>query len=210
MPCSCDALVLQICYVRDGISVWPDECIIVYKVLQFLAAHVSVFLTTHRYILNRLSHHPTYCLSSILFALSRGIDTYFPSPLVSWRLKNGSNRHYTLSNHIRAQLLWHQSHRDQDSTIIKNQCKFQPQHQGANYFQIRLHSKFQPSRPEYESLDVWTQFVGTDYMVNCQWTSTSGRVAPRLQPQGPLQLLPSASVLHYATEWFEGLNFQRA
>lgn len=63
--------------------------------------------------------------------------------------------------------------------------------------------------PEPDSPEVWTQSVCTDHMVTCQWTSTSGWAAPHIQPYGPLQLMPTASVLHYATECFEGLRFYR-
>lgn len=63
--------------------------------------------------------------------------------------------------------------------------------------------------PEPDSPEVWSQSVCTDHMVTCQWTSTRGWAAPHLQPYGPLQLMPTASVLHYATECFEGLRFYR-
>ena len=63
--------------------------------------------------------------------------------------------------------------------------------------------------PEPDSPEVWTQSVCTDHMVTCQWTLTGGWDAPHLRPYGPLQLMPTASVLHYATECFEGLKFYR-
>ena len=63
--------------------------------------------------------------------------------------------------------------------------------------------------PEPDSPEVWTQSVCTDHMITCQWTSTGGWATPHLQPYGPLQLMPTASVLHYATECFEGLKFYR-
>ena len=63
--------------------------------------------------------------------------------------------------------------------------------------------------PEPDSPDVWTQSVCTDHMITCQWTSAEGWAAPHLQPYGPLHLMPTASVLHYATECFEGLKFYR-
>ncbi|CAD6582334.1 MAG: hypothetical protein ASARMPREDX12_000910 [Alectoria sarmentosa] len=75
--------------------------------------------------------------------------------------------------------------------------------------------------PEPDSPEVWTQQLCTDHMIlsleTClesiywvdTWTSTSGWAAPHLQPYGPLQLMPTASVLHYATECFEGLKFYR-
>lgn len=63
--------------------------------------------------------------------------------------------------------------------------------------------------PEPNSPEVWAQSVCTDHMITCQWTSTGGWAAPHLQPYGPMQLMPTASVLHYATECFEGLKFYR-
>lgn len=63
--------------------------------------------------------------------------------------------------------------------------------------------------PEPDSPEVWAQSVCTDHMVTCQWTLTGGWAAPHLRPYGPLQLMPTASVLHYATECFEGLKFYR-
>ena len=46
-------------------------------------------------------------------------------------------------------------------------------------------------------------------MVTCQWTATTGWAAPDLKPYGPLSLMPTASVFHYATECFEGLKLYR-
>ena len=46
-------------------------------------------------------------------------------------------------------------------------------------------------------------------MVTVSWTSTNGWAAPELRPYGPLSLMPTASVLHYATECFEGMKFYR-
>lgn len=63
--------------------------------------------------------------------------------------------------------------------------------------------------PEPNSPEVWSQSVCTDHMITCQWTSTRGWATPHLEPFGPLQLMPTASVLHYATECFEGLKFYR-
>ena len=63
--------------------------------------------------------------------------------------------------------------------------------------------------PEPDTQEVWTQSVCTDHMVTCQWTFTGGWESPHLQPYGPLQLMPTASVLHYATECFGGLKVYR-
>lgn len=49
----------------------------------------------------------------------------------------------------------------------------------------------------------------TDHMITCSWNCNSGWQSPHLIPYGPLSLMPTASVLHYATECFEGLKFYR-
>ncbi|OCK85387.1 branched-chain amino acid aminotransferase II [Lepidopterella palustris CBS 459.81] len=61
-----------------------------------------------------------------------------------------------------------------------------------------------PGSPEEAS-----QKVCTDHMIQARWTATSGWNAPSLQPYGPLSLMPTASVLHYATECFEGMKLYR-
>ncbi|EMR66019.1 putative branched-chain amino acid aminotransferase protein [Eutypa lata UCREL1] len=61
--------------------------------------------------------------------------------------------------------------------------------------------------PEVHSIDGST--VATDHMVTVAWTAKSGWAAPELRPFGPLSLMPTASVLHYATECFEGLKAYR-
>lgn len=49
----------------------------------------------------------------------------------------------------------------------------------------------------------------TDHMITARWTLESGWEAPELKPYGPLSIMPTASVLHYATECFEGLKLYR-
>ena len=61
-----------------------------------------------------------------------------------------------------------------------------------------------PDSPEFKS-----QKVCTDHMITASWTQTDGWAAPELKPYGPFQLMPTASVLHYATECFEGLKLYR-
>lgn len=46
-------------------------------------------------------------------------------------------------------------------------------------------------------------------MITCIWTAGTGWQTPQLRPYGPLTLLPTASVLHYATECFEGMKCYR-
>jgi branched-chain amino acid aminotransferase len=49
----------------------------------------------------------------------------------------------------------------------------------------------------------------TDHMITAVWKSTTGWEAPELRPYGTLSIAPTASVLHYATECFEGLRMYR-
>ncbi|UAJ81032.1 branched-chain amino acid aminotransferase [Leifsonia sp. ZF2019] len=49
----------------------------------------------------------------------------------------------------------------------------------------------------------------TDHMVDICWSSKGGWHRPRVSPYGPIQLDPSAAVLHYAQEIFEGLKAYR-
>ncbi|KAI1653358.1 branched-chain amino acid aminotransferase II [Daldinia decipiens] len=51
--------------------------------------------------------------------------------------------------------------------------------------------------------------ICTDHMVTVAWSAKSGWGTPELKPYGPLSLMPTASVLHYATECFEGLKAYR-
>lgn len=46
-------------------------------------------------------------------------------------------------------------------------------------------------------------------MITCSWDATTGWQAPHLGPYGPLTLMPTASVFHYATECFEGTKCYR-
>ncbi|KAI9752616.1 MAG: hypothetical protein M4579_005564 [Chaenotheca gracillima] len=61
-----------------------------------------------------------------------------------------------------------------------------------------------PNAPEIASVT-----TATDHMITVHWTSESGWSAPKLKPYGPLSLMPTASVLHYATECFEGTKAYR-
>jgi branched-chain amino acid aminotransferase len=57
--------------------------------------------------------------------------------------------------------------------------------------------------------DVLAQRICTDHMITATWKLGSGWSAPSLVPYGPLQIMPNASVLHYATECFEGMKLYR-
>ncbi|KAH8671250.1 branched-chain amino acid aminotransferase [Xylariales sp. PMI_506] len=51
--------------------------------------------------------------------------------------------------------------------------------------------------------------ICTDHMLTVTWNTETGWAAPELKPYGPFSLMPTASVLHYATECFEGLKAYR-
>lgn len=63
--------------------------------------------------------------------------------------------------------------------------------------------------PASTSPDRASTSICTDHMILCSWNLSSGWAAPQLRPYGPLSLMPTASVLHYATECFEGLKLYR-
>lgn len=63
--------------------------------------------------------------------------------------------------------------------------------------------------PQPDSAATRSQKVCTDHMITASWSAGAGWDAPRLQPYGPLALMPTASCLHYATECFEGLKLYR-
>ncbi|MBM6400518.1 branched-chain amino acid aminotransferase [Phycicoccus sonneratiae] len=49
----------------------------------------------------------------------------------------------------------------------------------------------------------------TDHMASATWTKDDGWHDARIHPYGPITLMPSAAVLHYAQEVFEGLKAYR-
>ena len=54
-----------------------------------------------------------------------------------------------------------------------------------------------------------TSSLCTDHMITAVWKAGTGWEAPELRPYGNLSLAPTASVLHYATECFEGMKMYR-
>ncbi|UKZ74922.1 hypothetical protein TrVFT333_002592 [Trichoderma virens FT-333] len=63
--------------------------------------------------------------------------------------------------------------------------------------------------PDEDVANASDQTICTDHMVTATWTASAGWATPELKPYGPLSLMPTASVLHYATECFEGLKVYR-
>lgn len=51
--------------------------------------------------------------------------------------------------------------------------------------------------------------ICTDHMLMASWNDKTGWSTPEIKPYGPLSLMPTASVLHYATECFEGMKAYR-
>ncbi|KAK4162626.1 aminotransferase [Cladorrhinum sp. PSN259] len=60
--------------------------------------------------------------------------------------------------------------------------------------------------PDEASACTGTETICTDHMITVSWSLFKGWSNPELKPYGPLSLMPTASVLHYATECFEGLK----
>jgi branched-chain amino acid aminotransferase len=63
--------------------------------------------------------------------------------------------------------------------------------------------------PEPNSPEILSQSACTDHMITASWTQSQGWSSPEMKPYGPFSLMPTASVLHYATECFEGLKAYR-
>lgn len=66
-----------------------------------------------------------------------------------------------------------------------------------------------PPQSAIDTAPPHTETICTDHMVVASWHVGSGWSAPELRPYGPLSLMPTTSVLHYATECFEGLKAYR-
>ena len=63
--------------------------------------------------------------------------------------------------------------------------------------------------PEASVANSGLETVATDHMVTAKWHAATGWSHPELKPYGPFSIMPTASVLHYATECFEGLKVYR-
>ncbi|KAH6604486.1 branched-chain amino acid aminotransferase ii [Trichoderma cornu-damae] len=63
--------------------------------------------------------------------------------------------------------------------------------------------------PDEDVANASDHTICTDHMLTATWTASAGWASPEIKPYGPLSLMPTASVLHYATECFEGLKVYR-
>lgn len=74
-----------------------------------------------------------------------------------------------------------------------------------------VHTYTQSPRPvpEEATANASDESTCTDHMICATWKSGQGWSPPELKPYGPLELMPTASCLHYATECFEGMKVYR-
>ncbi|PFH61123.1 hypothetical protein XA68_18130 [Ophiocordyceps unilateralis] len=79
----------------------------------------------------------------------------------------------------------------------------------ASLLTYSLSKKPRPVPADEAAAHAGDETLATDHMVTAEWRAGSGWSAPQLKPYGPLQLMPTASCLHYATECFEGLKAYR-
>lgn len=63
--------------------------------------------------------------------------------------------------------------------------------------------------PSPSSNEVKSQAYTTDHMLTVQWTEHAGWYTPSITTYSQISLWPTASVLHYATECFEGMKAYR-
>lgn len=63
--------------------------------------------------------------------------------------------------------------------------------------------------PSPGSAEELSQSYCTDHMVTVRWTTSIGWETPEVKPFQNLSIPPTASVLHYATECFEGMKAYR-
>lgn len=63
--------------------------------------------------------------------------------------------------------------------------------------------------PAPDSPAIAAQNAHTDHILTCTWKAETGWAAPEIKPYENITLSPLASVLHYATECFEGLKAYR-
>ncbi len=79
----------------------------------------------------------------------------------------------------------------------------------ASKLEIQLAAPTAREVPDEATACSGNETICTDHMITCTWRAATGWEAPELKPYGPLSLMPTASVLHYATECFEGLKVFR-
>lgn len=76
----------------------------------------------------------------------------------------------------------------------------------ADDLHITLTDKPKP-KPSYDNLPFGLNM--SDHMLEIDFKASSGWSAPHIHPLQPLQIHPTAKVLHYAAELFEGMKCYR-
>lgn len=94
-------------------------------------------------------------------------------------------------------------------TAVQHQQKSQIAELDASKLKITYTTTPKDSDPSEAPNPSWRHDKATDHMITCMWTDENGWEAPELKPYGPFQIMPTASVLHYATECFEGMKCYR-
>ena len=75
--------------------------------------------------------------------------------------------------------------------------------------EFALHANSNPRSDEQRAELLQSPSFGvqfTDHMSRVTWSETEGWHSRRVEPYGPIQMNPAASVLHYGQEIFEGLK----
>lgn len=81
---------------------------------------------------------------------------------------------------------------------------------GLNALDIKITRTQNPRPiPSFGSIEMRSQKVCSDHMASALWTEEHGWARPEILPYGPLAIMPTANVLHYATECFEGMKLYR-
>ncbi|KAL2758258.1 hypothetical protein ACRALDRAFT_2025873 [Sodiomyces alcalophilus JCM 7366] len=85
-----------------------------------------------------------------------------------------------------------------------------PEYQELDASKLIFHRTTSPRPvPDEATAHAGSETICTDHMITATWKASTGWSAPELKPYGPLSLMPTASVLHYATECFEGMKVYR-
>lgn len=77
------------------------------------------------------------------------------------------------------------------------------------YNDLEVHKTSAPRPRPSESTQLVFGKHMADHMLIAEWTSKNGWDVPNIVPFGPLAIAPSASVLHYGIEVFEGMKAYR-
>ncbi|CAK7240695.1 MAG: hypothetical protein STHCBS139747_002141 [Sporothrix thermara] len=98
---------------------------------------------------------------------------------------------------------------DEIARLKQSSPSSKPQELDASKLTYEYTKSPRPVPASIEAACAGAETICTDHMITVAWDAATGWAAPELRPYGPLSLMPTASVLHYATECFEGLKVYR-